>query len=157
MWGIMKCPRCQNESEVIETRPQSSFIIRRRRKCQICHYRFTTFEKISELNISVRKRNGSIEKFSKAKMAKGIKKAFTKRPLKKDCFLDLIEKITDSLRQKKKKIITSKEIGQIIVEHLKHEDVVAYMRFASVYRGFGSINAFEKEIKKLKKEQYAKK
>ena len=153
----MQCPRCNNNSEVIETRSQSSFIIRRRRQCHVCHYRFTTYEKIAPLNLSVKKRNGNLEKFSETKMTKGVKKAFTKRPIKKDEFEDLIEAIKDSLRLKKKKVISSRAIGKIIVDHLKHKDVVAYMRFASVYRGFGSLSAFEREIKNLKKEQHVKK
>jgi transcriptional repressor NrdR len=153
----MQCPRCNGNSEVMETRSQSSFIIRRRRQCESCRYRFTTYERIAPLNLSVKKRNGAIEKFSESKMAKGIQKAFTKRPIKKDEFADLVEAIKDSLRLQKKKVITSREIGKLIVDHLKHKDVVAYMRFASVYRGFASLTAFEREIKNLKKEQHDKK
>lgn len=153
----MKCPRCNQDSEVVETRPQSLYIIRRRRECEKCGYRFTTYERIAPLNLSIKKRNGQIEKFSQTKMEKGIKKAFTKRPIKKDEFDNLIEMIKDTLRQKKKKIISSREIGKIIVDHLKVKDVVAYIRFASVYHGFGSLNAFEREIKNLKRGIYVKK
>lgn len=153
----MKCPKCNHNTEVIETRSQGSFIIRRRRQCNSCRYRFTTYERIAPLNLTVKKRNNNLEKFSESKMTKGVKKAFTKRPIKKDEFEDLIEAIKDTIRLKKKKIITSREIGKIIIDHLKHKDVVAYMRFASVYRGFGSLSAFEREIKNLKKEQHVKK
>jgi transcriptional repressor NrdR len=90
-------------------------------------------------------------------MSKGIKKAFTKRPIKKDEFNNLIEMIKDTLRHRKKKIISAQEIGKIIVEHLKQKDVVAYLRFASVYRGFSSLAAFEHEIKNLKGKSYVKK
>ena len=147
----MKCLRCGGETQVVETRTQGSFVIRRRRECLICGYRFTTFERVAPLNITVIKRNGQKEKFSQQKLEKGLRKAFTKRPMKEEEFEDLVEKIKDQIRQKNKKVITSREIGRIVIENIRCLDEVAYLRFASVYRGFGSLRAFEKEIEKLKK------
>jgi len=148
----MQCLRCEKETQVIETRTESAFAVRRRRECLSCHYRFTTYERIAPLKIFVQKRNGQIEFFSQQKLAQGLKKAFTKRPIRKDEFEDLVEKIKDQIRQKRKRTISSKEIGQLVMENLKKIDQVAYLRFASVYRSFGSLKSFEKEIKKLKKE-----
>ncbi len=147
----MKCVRCKAETQVLETRTQGSFVVRRRRECLRCRYRFTTYERIAPLKITVRKRNGQREKFSQQKLEKGLRKALTKRPVSEEEFQDLIEKIKEEIRQKNKKVVSSREIGQIVIENLRCLDEVAYLRFASVYRGFGSLKAFEKEIKKLKR------
>jgi len=148
----MQCLRLDKETLVIETRTERAFAVKRRRECLSCHYRFTTYERIAPLKIFVQKRNGQIEFFSQQKLTQGLKKAFTKRPIRKDEFEDLVEKIKDQIRQKRKRTISSKEIGQLVMENLKKIDQVAYLRFASVYRSFGSLKSFEKEIKKLKKE-----
>jgi len=147
----MKCPQCHNKTQVTETRAKTSYILRRRRECLKCQYRFTTYERIVPLKIAVQKRNGRIEPFQQKKLKQGIAKALTKRPINKEEFTDLVEQIKDTIRQKKKKIISSKEIGKIVMENLKKVDEVAYLRFASVYRGFGSSKSFVKEIKNLKK------
>lgn len=153
----MKCLRCGGETQVLETRSQGLYVIRRRRECLKCKHRFSTYEKVAPLKISVLKRNGQREKFSQSKMEKGLRKALTKRPVNEEKFQDLVEKIKDEIRQENKKTIPSREIGKIIIKHLRCLDQVAYLRFASVYRGFGSLKTFEKEIKKLKQQKCQKK
>ena len=101
----------------------------------------------------VEKRNGQKERFSQSKLERGLRKALTKRPVSEEEFQDLIEKIKDEIKQKNEKVISSREIGKIIIEHLRCLDQIAYLRFASVYRGFGSLKTFEKEIKKLKQQK----
>jgi len=152
----MRCLRCKKETKVTETRKKGAFIVKRKRKCISCGYQFTTIEKILPLKIWVKKRDGRIEPFSEQKLERGLKKAFTKRPIKNDEFENLIEKIKDEIRRKENKQISTKEIGQIVMENIKNIDVVAYLRFASIYKNFGSLNSFEKEIKKLKKTKWQK-
>ncbi|MCD6194913.1 transcriptional repressor NrdR [bacterium] len=149
----MKCLRCGSETQVLETRDQGLYIVRRRRECLKCKYRFTTYEKVAPLKIMVEKRNGQKERFSQSKLERGLRKALTKRPVSEEEFQDLIEKIKDEIKQKNEKVISSREIGKIIIEHLRCLDQIAYLRFASVYRGFGSLKTFEKEIKKLKQQK----
>jgi len=152
----MKCLNCGAETRVYETRKKGYFKVLRKRKCPVCNFRFKTIEKIAPLKILVKKKDGRVELFSEQKLKKGLSKAFTKRPIKKDEFEDLIEKIKNRVKHKKTKRISTKELGKIVMDILKEEDLVAYLRFASVYKNFGSLNSFEKEIKKLKK-QYGKK
>jgi len=149
----MNCPVCDNEdSSVIDTRPaDEGFSIRRRRECDECRYRFSTVEEVELLDIAVVKRNGQREGYSRDKIVSGIRIALSKRPYLQDDFYRLVNGIERDIQKKKSREISSKEIGDIIMEHLSGFDKVAYIRFASVYRDFRDVRTFSKELKKLKK------
>ena len=149
----MNCPVCDNKnSSVIDTRPaDDGFSIRRRRECDKCHYRFSTVEEVELLDIAVVKRNGQREGYSRDKINIGIKMALSKRPYLQDDFHRLVNSIERDIQKKKSREISSKEIGDIIMKHLRSFDKVAYIRFASVYRDFRDVRTFSKELKKITK------
>lgn len=147
----MKCIACGNlDSKVIDSRlSDDGCSIRRRRECISCGKRYTTYEKLEFTPILVIKNNGNRQMFDASKMKNGILKACEKRPVpvaKIDCLVSEIEKkINNSLAQE----ITSKKIGELVMEGLKELDDVAYVRFASVHREFKDINTFLSEIQSL--------
>ncbi|SHI73724.1 transcriptional repressor NrdR [Dethiosulfatibacter aminovorans DSM 17477] len=147
----MKCPFCENEeTKVIDTRPtDEGHTIRRRRECMSCGKRFTTYEKIENIQLIVVKKDKTREVFDRTKMLNGIIRACEKRPVP----LKEIERITDNIEKKLQNSldneITSDRIGELVMEELKNLDDVAYVRFASVYRQFKDINTFMDELKKL--------
>lgn len=148
----MRCPRCfSNNSRVIDSRPvEESNSIRRRRECEACHFRFTTYEIIDALNPIVVKKDGSHELFDKNKVLSGLLKACQKRPIDAMAIADEIEaEVQSSMKSE----ITSYKIGEMVMEKLKKLDAVAYVRFASVHREFKDIDSFAKEISSLKKEE----
>lgn len=122
--------------------------IRRRRECLKCHKRFTTYERICELELYVVKRNGRRELFEREKLRQGIEKALEKRP-GIDKTLEIVDKIEGKLRLKGEKEVLSKLIGQLVLSELKKIDKVAYLRFASVYRGFNELGDFARELQGL--------
>lgn len=147
----MKCPFCDNiDTKVIDSRPkEEGHAIRRRRECEMCGKRFTTYEKIEENIIMVIKKDGRREAFDRNKLINGIVKACEKRPV---AVADM-EKVVDEIERKTNnemvKEIDSNRIGEMLMEALKELDEVAYVRFASVYRQFTDVNTFVKEIEKL--------
>ena len=147
----MKCPFCENsDTKVIDSRPtEEGHAIRRRRECDHCGKRFTTYEKMEEMLLVVIKKDGRRETFDRDKILKGIIKACEKRPVA----LAGIEKIADDiergLNNMMEKEVESKFIGELIMEQLRALDEVAYVRFASVYRQFTDVNTFIAEIEKL--------
>jgi transcriptional repressor NrdR len=147
----MKCPFCENEeTKVVDTRPtDEGHTIRRRRECMSCGKRFTTYEKIENIQLIVVKKDKTREVFDRTKMLNGIIRACEKRPVS----LKEIERITDNIEKKLQNSleneITSDRIGELVMEELKNLDDVAYVRFASVYRQFKDINTFMDELKKL--------
>ncbi|MDD2573466.1 MAG: transcriptional regulator NrdR [Bacillota bacterium] len=147
----MKCPFCGNlESKVVDSRPaDEGFTIRRRRECSKCCRRFTTYEKLDRLPLMVVKKDGRRESFNREKVLNGIIKATEKRPVSVNRINDLVDEIEKKLYNIMEKEITSKTIGEIIMEKLKELDEVAYVRFASVYRQFKDINTFMEELSKL--------
>ena len=149
----MHCPVClKQDTKVIDSRITSDgFTIKRRRECQHCGYRFSTFEEIELINITVIKRDGRRETYSRGKMEKGLNRAMEKRPYTKEAYKKLINKIERDIQKKKRDEITSKEIGQIVIRHLKRFDKIAYIRFASVYYPFVGVNSFYEEISSLTK------
>ncbi|AIS52696.1 transcriptional repressor NrdR [Thermoanaerobacter kivui] len=155
----MKCPYCgYPDSKVIDSRPtDDNTSIRRRRECLKCGKRFTTYEKVEQLPILVIKKDNSREVYDRDKILKGMIKACEKRPVP----IKLLEEITDEIDRKiinsMEREITTAEIGEMVMEKLKNVDEVAYVRFASVYRQFKDINTFMDELKKLLKENEAKK
>lgn len=148
----MKCPFCGSEShKVVDKRAVASAgEIRRRRECLKCSRRFTTYERLVGLELTIIKRDGHRELFSKEKLRNGIARALEKCPAE-DQIDALVDKIERKLRRKGSQIITSRAIGQMVLTELKKVDTVAYLRFASVYRRFGQAEDFTKELISLEK------
>lgn len=145
----MFCPECKiGETKVIDSRIDKRSV-RRRRECLNCQARFTTHECIEPPKIKVLKRNGEIEDYDRNKMLKGINLALEKRPVTSRQLDAIIVNIESHFYGQKNKLIQSKTIGNLVLEKLKELDEVAYLRFLSVYRSFGSANMFQKEAEKL--------
>ncbi|PLR81499.1 transcriptional regulator NrdR [Bacillus canaveralius] len=152
----MKCPSCQNNStRVLDSRPvDDSRSIRRRRECEACGYRFTTFEKVEEIPLVVVKKEGTREEFSREKMLRGLIKACEKRPVELQQLEEIAHDVEKELRSQGVSEIKSEVIGEMVMDRLADVDEVAYVRFASVYRQFKDINVFIDELKELiKREQ----
>ena len=147
----MKCRYClASESRVIDPRPtEDGTAIRRRRECSNCGKRFTTYEKIEEIPITVVKRDGAREPFDSNKILSGIKKACEKRPVSLAAQHELVEDVTRELFNSLDQEVTTIQIGELVMKRLKDLDEVAYVRFASVYRSFKDINTFMEELKTM--------
>lgn len=149
----MKCPLCNcKEDKVLDTRLiGNGSSIRRRRECESCGYRFTTFEQVEEKKLMVVKRDGRREEFNIDKLASGIDKAIEKRPIPRPVIDDLLHTIEEdaSVRVGEAHEISSHELGETVMEKLHELDQVAYIRFASVYRQFEDVKEFIKEIKNI--------
>ncbi len=147
----MKCPYCEHDdTKVIDSRhTEDGHAIRRRRECDICGKRFTTYEKIEEMILMVVKKDGSREAFDRNKILSGIMKACEKRPVPIAEIERMAGEIERGLNNMMEKEIQSSFIGELIMEQLKRVDEVAYVRFASVYRQFTDVNTFVAEIEKL--------
>ena len=146
----MKCPICNfSDSRVLDSRPvNDGSSIKRRRECPSCGKRFTTYEVVDTVPISVIKRDGRAEFFDKHKLTLGIERACQKRPCDAAQIASSIEvELQNSLISE----ITSKDIGEMVLARLKEVDIVSYIRFASVYREFTDIDSFTEEIKRLHK------
>jgi transcriptional repressor NrdR len=151
----MWCPRCkEKETKVIDSRVSGEFAsIRRRRACLACQYRFTTREYIEVRFPRVIKRDGGRRQFCVEKLRSGIARALEKRPVSTDQFEKMIAQIKESICQRSEDEITSREIGAIIMDALRREDQVAYVRFASVYRSFENIESFREFINGMQEEK----
>lgn len=146
----MNCPICQSTTRVVNSRiADSEKAIKRRRACVRCKKRFTTYERIELVGLEVQKRSGAKEPYLLHKLELGVRKALEKRPYTEQQFQKLISGIESDIFNLEKEVVSSEQIGQIVLSHLKTFDKVAYLRFASVYRKFGSPKAFEREIQKL--------
>lgn len=147
----MKCPYCENyDTKVIDSRPtEEGHAIRRRRECDQCKRRFTTYEKVEEIPIMIIKKDGSREAFSRNKILNGIIKACEKRPVSIQKMEDIVNNIEKNLNNMMEKEIESTTVGEMVMNQLKDLDEVAYVRFASVYRQFKDINTFMQELIKL--------
>lgn len=155
----MKCPACNYiDTKVVDSRVATDgFSIRRRRECLKCSFRFSTYEEMEILNLAIVKRDGRKENYSRDKLMKGLKRALEKRPITEDDFKKLVNKIERDLQLLRKNEITSKQIGQAIMKHLRKVDQVAYIRYASVYESFKDAHAFRAELNKLlRKKKYNK-
>jgi len=147
----MKCPYCSNDHiKVIDKRESVNNLIRRRRECLKCGKRFTTYERIENVDLFIIKKDGRRERFDREKIKRGLLRACEKRPISVEKIDEIVEKIENKLRRYKKKEIKSDVVGGLIINNLKKLDKVAYIRFASVYRSFEDPKDFEKEIKKLR-------
>ncbi len=149
----MKCPFCNSEdTSVIETRFLSNEnSLRRRRECNNCERRFTTYERIEYEEIRVVKKNGNRERFDVEKIKKGLLKALEKRPVTEIQIEETLQKIVSKIRSLEQKEVSSEKIGRIVMQKLKSLDKIAYVRFASVYKDFASLEDYVEEIKKLDK------
>lgn len=149
----MRCPHCGSiEDRVIESRQNASgTVIRRRRECASCEYRFTSYEHIEEKMLKIIKRDGRREPFDLAKLEVGIQKSLEKRPVSQEVVENLLHEIEDeaALKAKNSHEILASEIGDLVLERLYKVDRVAYVRFASVYRMFDNVDEFIKAIEDL--------
>ncbi len=144
----MKCPVCGNpDSKVIDSRPvEEGNSIKRRRECPVCQKRFTTFEIVETVQIFVTKKDGSKELFDRNKLLGGLLKACQKRPVNAE---EIVAEIETELQNSMSNDVTTKEIGEMVMDKLKGRDEVAYVRFASVYREFKDIETFMTELRQL--------
>ena len=147
----MKCPFCGfMESKVIDSRPaEEGATIRRRRECQSCQKRFTTYEIIERLPLVVVKRDNSRQTFDKVKLINGMVRACEKRPVTLSTLEAIADDIEQELQSNLEREVSTVDIGEMVMARLKQVDEVAYVRFASVYRSFKDINTFMDELTKL--------
>lgn len=147
----MKCPSCgYTESKVIDSRPSDDGErIRRRRECLSCGTRFTTYEVIETTPLMVIKRDNSRQAFNKEKLLNGLLRACEKRPVSLETLEHLVDQIEYTLNNSFVKEVSSQEIGELTLQKLKDIDLVAYVRFASVYRDFKDVDSFLSELKNL--------
>ena len=151
----MKCPYCSSEdSKVIDSRPtEDGYAIRRRRECLTCKRRFTTYETLETISLAVIKADNSRQPYDRAKILRGIIRACEKRPISLAQMEKIADDIESELYQSMEKEVSSNEIGEKVMNHLKELDEVAYVRFASVHKHFSDIESFMEELKKLKEEK----
>jgi transcriptional repressor NrdR len=145
----MKCPYCQeSETKVVDSRLlKEGLSVRRRRKCDGCEKRFTTYETIEISMPNIAKLDGRREPYRKEKIYDGIEKACQKRPISTEQVERIVENIERSMREISEKEVTTKQIGNLVMMYLRNLDPVAYIRFASVYRKFQDVEEFVKDIK----------
>lgn len=147
----MKCPVCYfADTKVVDSRAASDGLsIRRRRECLKCEFRFSTYEEVEILDLTIIKRDGRKENYNREKLIKGLRRAFEKRPITDEKFKKLISLVERDIQVLRKSEIISSQIGQIVMKHLKKIDQVAYIRFASVYQSFKDAQTFKRELNKL--------
>lgn len=147
----MKCPFCNHENtRVIDSRPaDENNSIRRRRVCDECSKRFTTYEKIETIPLIVIKKDDNRETYDRSKIEAGILRACHKRPVSADSINVLVDAVETEIFNREEKEIESRDIGEMVMNKLKDLDAVAYVRFASVYREFKDVNTFMDELKKV--------
>ncbi len=152
---VMRCAYCGHlESKVLDSRPtDDGSAIRRRRECTSCGKRFTTYERIEEVPLVVVKKDGGREVFDRNKILRGLLTACEKRPIQMSHLEKLVDDIEKELKNSLAKEIETNKIGEMVMEHLRKLDEVAYVRFASVYRQFTDINKFRQELEKLLEEK----
>ncbi|MBF8250192.1 MAG: Transcriptional repressor NrdR [Candidatus Levybacteria bacterium] len=147
----MKCPYCgSTESEVVETRASEDVdTIRRRRECLQCKKRFTTYERIENVNLVVIKKDGKREQFDRDKLKSGIVRSCEKTAVSMEAIEKIVTEVERELRGADSVEVESKKIGQMVAARLKRIDKVAYIRFSSVFKRFVDVEDFEEEVKKL--------
>lgn len=147
----MKCPFCSSENtRVIDSRPaDDNNSIRRRRMCDECGKRFTTYEKVETIPLIVIKKDNNREQYDRSKIEAGVLRACHKRPISANDINKLIDEVETEIFTREEKEIPSDEIGEIVMDKIKDLDDVAYVRFASVYREFKDVNTFMSELKKM--------
>ena len=147
----MKCPFCnQDNTRVVDSRPvDDNTAIRRRRQCDACGKRFTTYEKVETIPLSVIKKDQNREQYDRSKIQDGVLRACYKRPIPVEKIETMMDSIEGEIFDRADREISSSEIGEIVMSHLQHLDAVAYVRFASVYREFKDVSTFMEELKKF--------
>lgn len=147
----MKCPFCnQDNTRVVDSRPaDENSSIRRRRLCDACGKRFTTFEKVETLPLIVIKKDQTREQYDRSKIEAGVMRACYKRPIPIQKIREMIDRVEMEIFSREEKEIESKVIGEIVMDALRDLEAVAYVRFASVYREFKDVNTFLNELKKI--------
>ena len=154
----MRCPNCASlDTQVKDSRPtEDSSVIRRRRVCLACNFRFTTFERVQLRELVVIKRNGRRAPFDRDKLLRSVQIARRKRPVEPSRIDEVVSKIVRELESLGESEITSETIGEMVMEHLRALDDVAYVRFASVYRNFREAKDFEAVLGELSGEEDGK-
>ena len=149
----MRCPYCgSKDTKVIDKRDSSEEpVTRRRRECLKCFKRFTTYERIEKIDLTVVKSDGTSEMFSREKLKKSILKATANSNVTDQQIYGIVEDIEMRLLNRKSTMVRSKDIGRLVLNRLKNIDPIVYMRFASVYKGFNSLDDFIKEIDQIQK------
>ena len=147
----MKCPFCgQDSTRVVDSRPaDDNASIRRRRLCDECGRRFTTYEKVETIPLIVIKKDRTREQYDRSKIEAGVLRACYKRPIPVQKINDLIDEVETEIFNREEREIESKVIGEIVMDRLNDLEAVAYVRFASVYREFKDVNTFMDELKKI--------
>ncbi|MGN1193509.1 MAG: transcriptional regulator NrdR [Dorea sp.] len=147
----MKCPYCSHpDTRVIDSRPaEDGNSIRRRRSCDVCGKRFTTYEKVETIPLTIIKKDNTREQYERRKIENGVLRACYKRPVSTSDIQSTVDRIETKVFSLEEKEIPSSVIGEIVMEELKDLDEVAYVRFASVYREFKDVNTFMDELKKI--------
>ena len=147
----MKCPYCSNpDTRVVDSRPaEDGASIRRRRSCDLCGKRFTTYEKVETIPLIIIKKDNAREQYSRMKIENGVIRACYKRPVPADEIEQMVDRIETGIFSLEEKEISSSVIGEMVMDGLKDLDEVAYVRFASVYREFKDVNTFMDELKKI--------
>ena len=151
IWVKMKCPYCNHlDTRVIDSRPaEDGSSIRRRRSCDVCGKRFTTYEKVETIPLIIIKKDNHREQSTRKKIENGVLRACYKRPVSADAIQKTVDAIETKIFSLEAKEIPSSTIGEIVMEEMKSLDEVAYVRFASVYREFKDVNTFMDELKKI--------
>lgn len=149
----MKCPYCNElDTKVIDSRPaEDNSSIRRRRQCERCGKRFTTYEKLETMPLMVIKKDNSRETYDRSKIESGVIRSCHKRPVSTQQINAMIDEIENKIFNMEEKEVATSVIGELVMENLKDLDEVAYVRFASVYREFKDVNTFMEELGKLLK------
>ena len=149
----MKCPFChQDNTRVVDSRPvDDNTAIRRRRMCDACGKRFTTYEKVETIPLIVIKKDQNREQFDRSKIEAGVLRACHKRPVSAEQIHKLVDEVETEIFNLEEREIPSSVIGEIVMDKLKDLEAVAYVRFASVYREFKDVNTFMDELKKILK------
>jgi transcriptional repressor NrdR len=147
----MKCTYCSHPDTRVSDKRETTEgdVTRRRRECQKCGKRFTTYERVETVALTVVKKNGERESFERDKLVTGLLKACEKRPISRDEIEKVADDIEASLRMHKSTEVSSRDIGNLVMEKLRDLDQVAYIRFASVYKEFGDLETFQEELAKL--------
>ena len=147
----MKCPFCGSDNtRVIDSRPaEDNNAIRRRRMCDVCGKRFTTYEKVETIPFIVIKKDNNREQYDRSKIEAGVLRACHKRPVSVNQINQLVDEVETEIFNREEREIPSTVIGEIVMDKLRNLDSVAYVRFASVYREFKDVNTFLSELKKM--------
>jgi len=151
----MRCPYCQEEDDrVVNSRStEGGQAVKRRRECNSCTRRYTTYERVEEKPLKVVKKDGSREEFSRQKLREGLDRACEKRPVSTDAIDSVVSEMETTLREKFEREVPAEEVGKMVMKKLRELDSVAYIRFASVYRNFKDVTDFAQEAKTVMEEE----